>query len=609
MSERRRYLLFEASYLFISLIYLVLVKYFYSNLPSLEIPLFFIILALASIFIILIPASINRYITFIYSFIFTLYLIAQDIYLRAFGQYFRLSTALNLYKEAAQVSDSIFPFIKAIDIIPFIILLIITILYIFIYYRYERRLERCNIQRLLAIPIIILSIIAYGFFSHRLSAMQKEADEDFDLLMRFYSEYYVYESVPSTEEFVDRFGKLTLLYRDIGGLFAIQDIDEAKISEFISQKDTIDESSLHALLKDKDVILVQAESFNDIAIDEELTPTLYKLKYEGIDIEGFDTPLLSGSTSDTEFLANTSLIPTAGGACYERANNTYPTTLAKIFKEAGYDTYAMHNSFGSFYNRDVIFETFGYDRFLDNSDLGFDDVASDSEVVEAFDFIYEEDGRYLAYWITYDGHQPYEEDAVGVYREDLERVKERYPDLEDSFAIYLAKNMDLDRAIEKMMKKLEEKGKLDETVFVFFGDHLVKELDVSSDSSIYTAMGLTYDESLVHTDLFIYNSASEPLVYKKTATALDILPTLADLFALDIDMKECLGQSIFALDNEGFYFNESGIYKSDHHIYQSGEYTLLDDITMDEAMKINESIQKTIEISYDILESDYFYAE
>ena len=604
MSERRRYLLFEASYLFISLIYLVLVKYFYSNLPSLEIPLFFIILALASIFIILIPASINRYITFIYSFIFTLYLIAQDIYLRAFGQYFRLSTALNLYKEAAQVSDSIFPFIKAIDIIPFIILLIITILYIFIYYRYERRLERCNIQRLLAIPIIILSIIAYGSYTKSVKAM---AEDYAPWLMHL--DYYYYRDIPSTNDFVSRFGKLTLLYRDIEIELTPADVDKEEITSFLNEREDLSEDMMSGIFKDKDVILIQAESFNDIAIDKELTPTLYKLKYEGIDIEGFDTPLLSGSTSDTEFLANTSLIPTTGGACYERANNTYPTTLAKIFKEAGYDTYAMHNSFGSFYNRDVIFETFGYDRFLDNSDLGFDDVASDSEVVEAFDFIYEEDGRYLAYWITYDGHQPYEEDAVGVYREDLQRVKERYPDLEESFAIYLAKNMDLDRAIEKMMKKLEEKGKLDETVFVFFGDHLVKELDVSSDSSIYTAMGLTYDESLVHTDLFIYNSASEPLVYKKTATALDILPTLADLFALDIDMKECLGQSIFALDNEGFYFNESGIYKSDHHIYQSGEYTLLDDITMDEAMKINESIQKTIEISYDILESDYFYAE
>ena len=604
MSERRRYLLFEASYLFISLIYLVLVKYFYSNLPSLEIPLFFIILALASIFIILIPASINRYITFIYSFIFTLYLIAQDIYLRAFGQYFRLSTALNLYKEAAQVSDSIFPFIKATDIIPFIILLIITILYIFIYYRYERRLERCNIQRLLAIPIIILSIIAYGFYTKSVKAME----EDYAPWL-MHLDYYYYRDIPSTNDFVSRFGKLTLLYRDVEIELTPADVDKEEIANFLNEREDLSEDMMSGIFKDKDVILIQAESFNDIAIDEELTPTLYKLKYEGIDIEGFDTPLLSGSTSDTEFLANTSLIPTTGGACYERANNTYPTTLAKIFKEAGYDTYAMHNSFGSFYNRDVIFETFGYDRFLDNSDLGFDDVASDSEVVEAFDFIYEEDGRYLAYWITYDGHQPYEEDAVGVYREDLERVKERYPDLEESFAIYLAKNMDLDRAIEKMMKKLEEKGKLDETVFVFFGDHLVKELDVSSDSSIYTAMGLTYNESLVHTNLFIYNSTSEPLVYEKTATALDILPTLADLFALDIDMKECLGQSIFALDNEGFYFNESGIYKSDHHIYQSGEYTLLDDITMDEAMKINESIQKTIEISYDILESDYFHAE
>ena len=591
----RRWLFLEASYLFISLIYLVLVKYFYSNLPSLEIPLFFIILALASIFIILIPASINRYITFIYSFIFTLYLIAQDIYLRAFGQYFRLSTALNLYKEAAQVSDSIFPFIKATDIIPFIILLIITILYIFIYYRYERRLERCNIQRLLAIPIIILSIIAYGFYTKSVKAME----EDYAPWL-MHLDYYYYRDIPSTNDFVSRFGKLTLLYRDVEIELTPADVDKEEIANFLNEREDLSEDMMSGIFKDKDVILIQAESFNDIAIDEELTPTLYKLKYEGIDIEGFDTPLLSGSTSDTEFLANTSLIPTTGGACYERANNTYPTTLAKIFKEAGYDTYAFHNSIAEYYNRDDLFINWGYDKYYAREALGQDTTLSDAELVdEIAEVLKETASPYMAYWITFSGHQPYGKEEVGVSASDLERVYAKYPELSEDYASYFAKNMDLDRAISYLMAELSE-----DTVFIFFGDHQAKELDLTEGSEVYDMLKKEYDESLEATDLFIYYEGIEPLVYKKTATALDILPTLADLFALSYDQDTILGSNIFDSDHDGFYFDEEGTIKTDEFSYVGG--ILQSDVAQDEALDRLSYYSDLIDISYDILRCDYF---
>ena len=597
----KKYYLSELAYLCVMGIYLVLVKYFYSNMPFLEIPIFLIVLSVLCIIVIAIPPVINRYITFVYAFVFTLYLIAQNIYLRAFDQYFRLATVFNLFKEAAGVTDSILPFIQVTDILPFIVLIVITVSSVFIYYRYEKKYQKDSRYHLLSLLCIIPIAVSIFIYSSKVRAME----EDYAPWL-MHLDYYYYKDIPSTTDFVDRFGTLTLLYRDFVIEMTPLDVDLEAIGGFLNARDEHEDNTMTGIFKDKDIIVIQAESFNDFAIDEELTPTLYKFKYEGIDIAGFNTPLLSGSTSDSEFMTNTSLIPTVGGACYDRSQNTYVTTLAKAFKSIGYDTYAYHNSYGSFYNRDEIFMTYGYDEFFDRGDLGYDETLSDSMMVDEFDILYESDGHYLAFWITYDGHQPFTMDAVGVKQENYERVKEKYPDLDDEYAIYLAKNMDLDQALAELMANLGEKGKLDDTVIVLYGDHLVKELDVSEGSPLYDQMGIGYSKELTNTDFFIYNSQTEALSYPKIATVLDILPTICNMWDIDIDEKTYLGTDIFDEDYRGFYFSANGEYKTDDYSYDSDGFTLFGDITQDEAQEDQRYYQELIAISYDILESDYF---
>ena len=105
-------------------------------------------------------------------------------------------------------------------------------------------------------------------------------------------------------------------------------------------------------------------------------------------------------------------------------------------------------------------------------------------------------------------------------------------------------------------------------------------------------------------DLFIYFEGIEPLVYEKTATALDILPTLADLFALSYDQDTILGSNIFDSDHDGFYFDEEGTIKTDEFSYVGG--ILQSDVAQDEALDRLSYYSDLIDISYDILRCDYF---
>ena len=199
------------------------------------------------------------------------------------------------------------------------------------------------------------------------------------------TDYYIYETIPNNNQFVSIFGTLPFGLRDGISLFETDILGAehyVEVEEFLNSRSEQTPNMMTGIFEGKNVIFIQAESFIDAAIDETLTPTLYKMKNEGINIEGFDTPTLVGSTSDTEFMANTSIIPNSEGyaICYKYPFNTYVTTLASIFNDVGYNTVAYHNNYGDYYNRDIVFPNFGYDKFIDCTELGLEDEQADSTV-------------------------------------------------------------------------------------------------------------------------------------------------------------------------------------------------------------------------------------
>ena len=256
------------------------------------------------------------------------------------------------------------------------------------------------------------------------------------------TDYYIYNVIPNSNQFVEKFGLIPFAYRD-AQTFLNKNVtgkeEKAEIEQFLSQRKEQAADDHTGIFAGKNAFFIQAESFNNAALDEELTPTLWKMYSEGIRIQGFNTPALPGSTSDTEFMANTSLIPSSQGhaVCYTYPTNAYVTTLPGMFTKAGYQAYAYHNNYSTYYNRAVTMLNFGYQEFYDSYRIGVENEASDSEVMNVLKWIYaENEDPWMAYWITYSGHQPYDsETSPGVTAENLARVREKYPDLEDAYAI------------------------------------------------------------------------------------------------------------------------------------------------------------------------------
>lgn len=264
------------------------------------------------------------------------------------------------------------------------------------------------------------------------------------------------------------------------------------------------------MLSDYNLILLCAESFSTGAIHEELTPALYRLANEGIIFKNFYNTFPS-NTTDGEYTLCMGLYPDTTrsksvSSFYASRNSYLPYCLGNIFADQrGIQAYGYHNNVGSFYGRDESHPNMGYIMKFNEDGMEFSpgDPKSDLEMMEQSvdDFIDQE--QFHAYYMTYSGHIPYNHYGNSMVKKNWEQVK----DLEGysyGAKCYLAGNIELDKALEYLMQRLEEQGIADKTAIVLVGDHYpygLSNADILP--TILNLWGFSYDSRmLIGTDVF-----------------------------------------------------------------------------------------------------------
>ncbi len=601
-------ILLETLYLLLIFAYLLIIKSIYSNNVSHDFQVF-MAFSLAVIGIaLLVGGHANKYICFILCAIYTLYLVAQKTYYNGFGSYFRFATALELGKEVAGQKGAIGELFDYNDLIPFIFLLLITIVFLVLRYAFKHKLKYKWYVRLSCILCFALSYMFINTMTNEINQTGSGDDVNFQI---YHTDFYVYDTVNNPENFVDKLGLLTYGYRDVVSLFESRNANnlyDEELAEYYNSLSNSNKANEYTgLFKDKSLIVIQAESLNNWGISEELTPTLYRMMTNGINFENFNTPLLIGSTSDSEFMANTSFIPEADGysVCYQFVDNAYPLTLGNLFKDNGYKTAAFHNNYKEYYNRDITFANYGY-QFFDSYAMGVESEIEDSLLSEQIAYIDVEKERFMSFWVSYSGHQTYSLDGVGVDSDDVTKIKEIYPNLNDEYVSYIAKTMDLDKAVEQILNVMDWNGRLDDVVILIYGDHIAKSLDFSSGSNFRQVFG--DNESLTYTPMFIYTNNMKGVTIDKYCTALDILPTLMNLWDFDYDNKYAFGNDILDDSYRGFAFDANGNCWNNDFYYNSTDasITTYNGYSEGIAWNIVNDFNKKREICKETLIVDYF---
>lgn len=377
------------------------------------------------------------------------------------------------------------------------------------------------------------------------------------------------------------------------------------IKEYIDNNPGTSKNKYTGMFENKNLIFVVAESFSEIGIDKDRTPTLYKLTNNGFIFDNFYVPYYL-STIGGEFQSLTGLYPNYSTLTkWKSGENSFPYGLATTFKEKGYNTYAYHAHDGYFQNRYKYLKALGFDNFKAcNMGLNINCNVwpeSDIEMIKATtnDYI-NSDKPFMTYYMTVSGHLDYTKESNSIVSKNWDLVKNL--DYSDKAKSYLATQIELDRAMESLLKELENKGILEDTVIVLLADHYPYGLSLEEINELSSYQRYELFE-INHNALIIYNSSMKNTNVTKVGMPIDVLPTIYNLFDIKYDSRLFAGSDLLS-NNEGMVILDNLSWITDKGKYNSlnGKYS--GDIDSDYINNINNIIQNKIIFSRNMITYD-----
>ena len=567
--------------------------------------------------------KVNRIFGYIIYFIFCFWFALETIF-KAFLQTF---FSLDCFKLSDQAMGFAGETIKVIvGNIHYLILFFLPFILLIIF----RKKIDLNIKENKKYLYSYIILIPLSFLSYRLYINSTKDNKDISL----YDLYYNTNNIPLS---IQKMGVLSStgldIYRNIFGfedkvievnyeeenndedLFVYEknnlDLDLSSnklnkdIKEYIDNNPGTSKNKYTGMFENKNLIFVVAESFSEIGIDKDRTPTLYKLTNNGFIFDNFYVPYYL-STIGGEFQSLTGLYPNYSTLTkWKSGKNSFPYGLATTFKEKGYNTYAYHAHDGYFQNRYKYLKALGFDNFKAcNMGLNINCnmwPESDIEMIKATTNHYiNSDKPFMTYYMTVSGHLDYTKEGNSIVSKNWDLVKNL--DYSDKAKSYLATQIELDRAMESLLKELENKGILEDTVIVLLADHYPYGLSLEE---INELSSYKRDElfEINHNALIIYNSSMKNISITKVGMPIDVLPTIYNLFDIKYDSRLFAGSDLLS-NNEGMVILDNLSWITDKGKYNSlnGKYS--GDIDSDYINNINNIIQNKIIFSRNMITYD-----
>lgn len=387
-----------------------------------------------------------------------------------------------------------------------------------------------------------------------------------------------------------------------------------EMHKYFSSQEASKKNKYTGMFKDKNLIVLVGESFSSLAIREDLTPNLYKLYKEGFQFDNFYTPIFPVSTADGEYITDTSLIPKEGVWSFLRvAGNYMPYSYANVFEKQGYSSNAYHNHTATYYERDKYIETMGYNSYLAVG-TGLEDRMdtsnwpnSDYEMVKTTVDDYINNEKFMAYYMTVSGHMNYTKIGNMMVYRNWDQVKDL--PYSNKAKGYLAANIELDKAVGELLSRLEQAGKLEDTVIVISGDHYPYGLTLGEINELSTFERDDKFEKFRMPFLIWSGSMKGPIKVEKIGSSLDVLPTVLNLFGEEFDSRLLMGRDILS-DSDPIVIFSDRSFITDKGRYNSltEQFTPNEGVTVEEGYvdKINTIIYKKYQMSRLILENDYY---
>lgn len=645
------------TYVIIAMLGLMLVRNFtVGNMWSFEafISDFALVLLFGALGYLVKPKNQYRYFLIIL-IIFTLMEVINSIYYTfytSFASFGELTTA----GQTETVMGSIFEKLKITHVIyvifPFLFYLIHKKLLKSAYYNFMSVVEKGKKMCMVTLLVGCL-FLAYTFVT--------ATGTDYSRLAKQWNRIYV----------VERFGLVLYQINDLiqtltpkfSSLFGYEDAAKSFVEYFTSDEvDQYDgDNKYTGILEGYNIVFIHMEGMQTYLMDlvfngVEATPNLNKIAKEGMFFSKFYPQVSIGTSSDTEFTLNTSLLPAASGAVFTTYYDRDYITIPKLLKEKGYTTFSMHGNYKSMWNRATVHPLLGYDNmyfeesFTYNKDeddpnnleyinLGISDKKFFEQAVPILENIEENSTNYMGTIITLSNHSPFKFlDKYGEY--DMSTT---YKDCDSNDVCkdvttnylygtevgnYIMSSHYADAALGEFFEYVNESEYFDNTVFVLYGDHDAKlsrnalnylynydyrtgELK-SEDDPTYVSYD-EYDHELnKNTPLIIWtkNKKLRSKLHGEIDYVIgmyDVMPTLGNM--LGIENEFAIGHDIFNIKEDNYVVFPSGNFVTNLIYYNNstGQSKIIKEgaeLSSDYITNLIQKTEKMLEVSNSIIVHD-----
>ena len=336
-------------------------------------------------------------------------------------------------------------------------------------------------------------------------------------------------------------------------------IELQELSDYLMNRKITSKNKYSGIFEGYNLIYICAESFWTYAVDEQVTPTLYKLSNNGFVLNNYYNSFRN-TTTNGEYAYVVGLWPdisydSTGGrdsGTFSQSSTKYmPMGMGHVFYQNGYNTYAFHNFKGSYYNRIDSYKNLGFRNIYfkdDGMSFSSDWITSDEEMAIQSVNEYINKDCFFSYYMTFSGHGPYCDDNW-MSEKNIDEVKkrlgEKVGEYNEEALSYLACNLELEYAMEYLVKELDKRGILDNTVIVLAGDHYPYYLSERGRDSL--AGRHLSETEIFKSKCIIYNSLLDKPIYSDAYCCnIDILPTVLNLMGIDYDSRLLMGTDVFS---------------------------------------------------------------
>jgi len=580
---------------------------------------------------------INYYMTL--SIFLTIICLANSVYYTFYTSFISVSLILTSL-QISEVGDAV---VENVLQLKDFVLLIQPFIVLFVYRNLKKSQyfgkEKLGYGRKIMIPNLTFSFFLFLFFFStltgvELSRLNNQWNREFLVMKVGVYTYQINDIVKSLEPRIHAFFGYEEVAREVTDYYENNQL-EHKTNKYTN------------IFKGKNIITIHAESIQTFAMDlefneEEVTPNLNKLAREGLHFTNFYSQVGVGTSSDSEFTLNTSLMPSSIGTVFVSYWDREYITIPKLLKEQGYYSFSMHGNNGTFWNRLAMHKQMGYNRYYHKADftidekigLGLSDKSFFRQAVPKIKEIADKYKNFYGTMIMLTNHTPFSEvEAYGEFPVDMKIEVTNEEDITELVSVpymegtklgnYLKATHYADEALGQFIQDLDNEGLLENTVIIIYGDHDARlpkkdyiklyNYDPYNDEVIDKD-----DEMYVPVDYYTYElNRKVPFIIwtkdKKIRKEVDlvmgmydILPTLGNMFGFHSPYQ--LGTDIFSVkENVVVFPNGNWLTNKLYYNNQKEEYLLLEDtvITQEYIDKYIEHADNVLTISNYIIMYDY----